>query len=874
MASEREIIYLAALLHDIGKFWQKADGFWNSKNSLSEEAKNLKGYATKMSMWGDVPTHQHVYWTFQFIQNHKSDFDLCGIPTEGKDGLSNLATFHHRPQSFLQGLITLADRWASGIDRYEENDKDDDKKDSENLPTSDIKWGALKYKKMPLAKIFNRLLVNNKKPKRLDSEQEVYDLEPLSLKPELIIGRKLGKDPEILTENYREHWESFQDEFKKLPKTGFTEFSTTLSFLLRKYMWCSPADTTTLFDNSLYEHLKVTAAIALCLYDYYVEHPNAFKADNKNRLSLSDTHYPIRLWCVDLSGIQKFIYDISSKSAAKSLKGRSFYLQLLLDAIAHRLIDDSEIKATISNIIYSSGGKFFLLLPNTTLVNNKVHKIFKEIRKNLWEEYQGTIYVCLGSVAWKYANNASNQDSTKGWKIAVDGEKSLVTLGDLWSKAIQSASEQKSQKLYDILLDKGNFSRLFGGQYDKGGENKLCAVTGIEYGQDKLTNIGDEVIISRSVKKQIEIGEELRNFKFLVRGNSGIEISNDLHRVKFLDHLRNVDNGHVSLVPESPDLNFLPETASSKRCSFGFQWYGGAQVPVLDIQGKKVRNFEELSGVFRRDRDSNKSEIVNTEGKYNRLAYLRMDVDDLGKLFTQGFEKSLASFSAYSTLSASLDWFFSGYLNIIRSKDKYKDWVNIIYSGGDDLFAVGRWDKIISFAYEIRKEFRNFVGRDDISISGGLSIVGPRFPIYNSALLAGEAEDAAKEFIRIHEGGRKKNALCIFGIPIGWEEFENVEKWKRRIVDWLREDKLSKGMLHKIFEYYESGYLKNKQSWRWHAAYMFARHVKGTLDERNRTSLNQLKNVIFTESDDGKRFRFDALVVACRWAELEDRDKS
>jgi CRISPR-associated protein Csm1 len=49
----------------------------------------------------------------------------------------------------------------------------------------------------------------------------------------------------------------------------------------------------------------------------------------------------------------KFIYDISSKYASKSLKGRSFSLQLMLDEIASEVIRIT--KTTLSHIIYSSG---------------------------------------------------------------------------------------------------------------------------------------------------------------------------------------------------------------------------------------------------------------------------------------------------------------------------------------------------------------------------------------------------------------------------------------------------------------------------------------------------------------------------------------
>lgn len=83
-------------------------------------------------------------------------------------------------------------------------------------------------------------------------------------------------------------------------------------------------------------------------------------------------------------------------------------------------------------------------------------------------------------------------------------------------------------------------------------------------------------------------------------------------------------------------------------------------------------------------------------------------------------------------------------MNTIRNSDTFEDDVNILYSGGDDMFVVGRWDKLIKFAYEIRRKFEKLVGRSDISISGGIAMAGEKFSIAKAAELAGEAEHNAK----------------------------------------------------------------------------------------------------------------------------------
>lgn len=878
MTQTRDIIHLAALLHDIGKFYQRADGFWNSNEFLKKDAKNLAGIASNTSQYG-TPTHQHVYWTFQFLQNESESFNKAGVSLDGENGVYNLATFHHKPNSFLQGIITLADNWSSGLDREKviapENEAE--------IVQSDIKWGKFQYKKMPLAKIFNRLVINKKIPNVNDSEQDTFNLEQLSLTRKLIIGKKLNLDAVDLTERYKQLWKDFEIEFKQLPLNDYKGFTNSLTNLLKKYTWCIPADTSTLFDNSLYEHLKVTASIAQCLYDYWDENKDSLKEDSRHRLKVTANHFPLRLWCVDLSGIQKFIYDIASKAAAKSLKGRSFYIQTLLDGIADSIINDSKIKATISNLIYSSGGKFFLLLPNTIAVNSRMKEIESEIKNELWKEYKGSIFICFGSAAWKYKPEMNKVQKIESYvpnpDIEIEGEKDLKFLGDLWKTVTDKASEQKKQKFRETFLIEESFNKFFGGNFENGGDAQLCAVTGEEH--EKLVKLGDNTKVSEQVKKQIEIGEDLKNFKFLVRNNNGYELLKGLRKVSILEEFESLQKSHINYVTENTDLSFLKNSNPNSNSSFGFQWYGGSEQALLTKGKIKIaKNFEELSGLLRQDRDKNNSKIVFQQGNFNRLAILRMDVDFLGKLFTHGFDKSQASFSAYATLSASLDWFFSGYLNTIRRQEKYRDWVNIIYSGGDDVFAVGRWDSIIDFANEIQKDFKAFTGRSDISISGGISIVNSKFPIGKAALMAGDAEDKAKDFKRKIDGIEiEKNALNLFDISIGWEEFPKIETWKNKLVGWLNKDEngksiISSGLLHKFFDYYEFGYLKNDISWKWNAAYSIARQAKDTKNETKKVALNELKNLIFTEIDQKENFRFEAFIVSCRWAELENKDKS
>jgi CRISPR-associated protein Csm1 len=84
----------------------------------------------------------------------------------------------------------------------------------------------------------------------------------------------------------------------------------------------------------------------------------------------------------------------------------------------------------------------------------------------------------------------------------------------------------------------------------------------------------------------------------------------------------------------------------------------------------------------------------------------------------------------------------------------------IVYSGGDDLFAIGAWNEVAEFAIDIADRFRQFTGDNpSVSISGGMVMADDKSPVYQLAELAGLAEGDAKG----HEvGGCKKDSLSFF----------------------------------------------------------------------------------------------------------------
>ena len=324
MDNIKEHIYLGALLHDIGKFYQRADKRLSDKhNELSSYSKKLAEGICKTYPTGGFG-YQHTIWTNQFLEDNAEILNkVPGIRQNVyedntlEDSLSNFACNHHRPKTLLQGIITLADWWSAGIDRS----------GTQTFET-EVNKSKRNFKSVPLYSIFNEINKENKQ----GNDKAAFLLHELSTDKDRLFPTMESADTSNSEEAYLKHWIKFINEFQKLPTGSFNAFSESLLYLLKKYTWCIPSNTNDMADVSLYEHLKTTAAIAHCLYCYYEENPNCFNWDAAaSRLNIADEARPVIMVGGDISGIQKFIYNITSSKAAMSLKGRSFYLQLLRD---------------------------------------------------------------------------------------------------------------------------------------------------------------------------------------------------------------------------------------------------------------------------------------------------------------------------------------------------------------------------------------------------------------------------------------------------------------------------------------------------------------------------------------------------------------
>jgi CRISPR-associated protein Csm1 len=353
------------------------------------------------------------------------------------------------------------------------------------------------------------------------------------------------------------------------------------------------------------------------------------------------------------------------------------------------------------------------------------------------------------------------------------------------------------------------------------------------------------------------------------------------------------------------NLDFLKASAE-KYAIRGFEFYGGNDYPLSIAKRRDGRvlpkTFSEMAGAFDAERgeEDEKYKATFVEESFKRMAILRMDVDGLGDVFSEGFGAE-GNLTHFSTLSRQLDWFFKGFLNTIWEKEsistyhyqdteegtlfdtyKFKDWTQIIYAGGDDLFLVGKWDCLLAFAERIRARLKDWVcGHARLDISGGLVMVTHKYPVTKAAEQCLVAEQAAKDH-KIIKGNvllAEKNAISIFDTPLHWEhEYPVVKNLKDQLFLFTAKGYLPHSFMMGLAMHYEEmkNQIKNSktQSWRWKVAYQISRQKTYHQDAKDfitTIAVNVLTNRNKSINLDSKYEYYRLLNIAIRWAEYELR---
>jgi CRISPR-associated protein Csm1 len=349
------------------------------------------------------------------------------------------------------------------------------------------------------------------------------------------------------------------------------------------------------------------------------------------------------------------------------------------------------------------------------------------------------------------------------------------------------------------------------------------------------------------------------------------------------------DKGYVRLPSNLSLIQVNPLT--NEDCKFEMELgaeLASSKAPVMKV----YRPFAQLVPTNDKNQPLTFDELANqTTGGLKHWGVLRMDVDNLGKLFEIGFvqvqngeQENKLTISRVASLSFALRLFFEGWLPKLGQTDEtLHNRLYVQYAGGDDLFVVGSWDALPEFAHLIQESFSKYVSRHpQITLSGGVSLATEKYPLYQAAREAGSAEHAAKQWIRSEKrddgGPVKKDAFCFLGQVVGWEEFGPVKARAHQLQKWCNEGKIPNAVLQTLLsihtEYAEGcaralseGLWQPGQiyfgPWMWHLAYQLARRVQDKKTPADVAKELKLLEQEMLESQD----KIETIGLAARWAQ-------
>ena len=622
----------------------------------------------------------------------------------------------------------------------------------------------------------------------------------------------------------------------------------------------------------------------------------------------------------DFWGIQSFIFKrLSIKGAPKMLRSRSAYVELLTYFLAWRIA--KELKGYV---IRATAGQFGVIVPvkvketengkykpveeseNITVdeaVGSAKLKWLKKFEKSVNDYFISNFFGLNGlmlhpvvvseeelkdAVMLRYKLDEANWCSEdERERLREQAHKRERLTEEIRTKI----EERKLRKHADAILGPENpVINIFENAETDNSICQLCHARpgkglkkDLQLSESEAGNLGlsdewkENLHICNICLNQIRLGKRLiEEYKYFTFTSKPVDKPSPVELIEiegekwFVQFMKKPTSSN-----SKDDPIFMMEEKEEDRPLTAINSY----VARLESNGSKgrVKSFDELTLLDGKEEG---------EEKYSRLMALKADVDHLGSTFRK---LTKISFTKTNRLSRELDYFFSVYfLKEVVQKEKYRNWVYVIFAGGDDLFLIGRYDKVYELAKELGEKFRAFtMGKASISI--GLAIFNHHTPVTAIARQAEEAEKLAKNCPGCWRGKfedekgplflrERRDGIALFDIPMKFDDFLAIEAKWHEILKLVGEivggiEKIPTSFFYRLLKIAEmadkSQLSSHSGKWKWvngnekdekggdiKAAlwlsklnYLVRRNIGGSLEKQNRL-IDELKNLF---SSHGKR---------------------
>jgi CRISPR-associated protein Csm1 len=702
--TQKHKIIIASLLHDIGKILQRAKETYVSKNFKQEEMSHfLPSNKGRFS-------HYHGFYTYEFLDK---EFPWPDFLKGDKDEISAYAGHHHiSSNKFEEILVTIGDRISSGHDRVSEEEKEDAVREKE------INEFGLRSPAFLM--------------KEYDREDEIFfkiqTLKNLKINSEIYTSKK------DFTDDYRKLNKELFSSLKNIQGScDINEFIIKLISVLEDCWSLFPSAVYKAEPTiSLYDHSRLTGAIAEVLYEYYKDQQSIIEDKFISVEKVFNAEDKVfRIVSGDISGIQKFILGLEKtnkgEKASKLIRGKSFYIQALTKSIALDIQNNFDL-SPLTQLI-DAGGNFSLLIPNIENQVEKLKNYIKSLEDYFFEMFNGELTPVIAV-----------SDAYPIKKLLSKGEYSDI-LFDLVCKI----KEGKHKKYNDVVsagkffmdIDKKDYSKdlceFCNKEPVKSKEDKCCPICNdaIDMGT-KLAHQVSCFVYYRGVKKDKNLFQILPNIYVAINEEDSIKL--DFADVLWVESdFTKIDNDKK--YPYSNVVAHIPK----KQNSSGYL--------TLEEISEKARGRSLLS-------------------------LFKADVDNLGYLFSNGVKDNYNSISSQVFLSRMISLFWGRMLKSYIMEECY-DRVYICYSGGDDVALIGDYETILNLALKLERGFALYMD-DSLKFSASIYHFKNKYPV--------------KKVIKVSEENLKiskktKPSICVFNEIVTWDDLQK----SKEIADFVYE---------------------------------------------------------------------------------------
>ncbi|WP_182583111.1 type III-A CRISPR-associated protein Cas10/Csm1 [Thiospirillum jenense] len=817
---------LAALLHDVGKFAERA-GITSDPATLET---HLQLYARRQPAgWYSHRHAAHTGLAIDALEPYLPPLvgrDMTPFAAwkerNADDSLINAAALHHKPTTFLQWMIATADRIASGFER-ETFDKYND--GEEKTATKRTHITARQLTLFEQIRLADGSEIPPSPPLSKGGLTKRYPLRPLSPLTIFPVAATAveGDKPAPAQAEYRQLWDQFMAALQTIPAAHRQRLDLWLDHFETLWLTFTHAiPSATAFnvkpDVSLYDHSKAVAALAVALWRYHHERgddPATVAAAQVKRGDWNEQK--LLLVQGDLFGIQEFIFASggeTNRRAAKLLRGRSFYVGLLTECAAMRVLDALGLPAT-SQII-NAAGKFLIVAPNTAATVAALTQVRADINRWFLDHSYGQ---CGVGLAWLPAacDDFVSGDTTTGHSRFRDLMKRLFAQLEIAkAQRFDLCADSAAPALFSEFLD----------SFDN--QRGVCQIDGRSPAVTHLTESGREIQLGQMAVDQINLGNWLTSDERLLvsrqpivahtlaidvfgyrigltgaeddSGRFGPEVTRG-NLLRAWDFSLPADNGERPLwngYARRAINAYIPRFDGSEVGEAWFAEKYGATDPdePFDAGHGEPKTFNHLACEDRHlDQDNRWVGIT-------ALMTLKGDVDNLGQIFQRGLDKP--TFAKMAALSRQMNAFFAIYLPW-RCSTQYHN-AYTVFAGGDDFFLIGPWRAQMELARDLRTAFRRYVADNpEIHFSAGLSLTKSNVPVRQLAELAEHALEAAKSRCppkqdltgappaAVQMKCPPKDSVTAFGQTVAWTTFDQLDRARERLEQHLIADGYQNG---------------------------------------------------------------------------------